>query len=303
MVRLINGLAATLVLAFGVLVHVGCSDTGDDTTATSSGSMPTNTFGKSDCWTCVKGADGCAPQIETCSADPECAGYLTCLEGCAVDKDGNADVACTSACPTGTGSEAKKAIAELDTCREKGAGASCSACGVVPITMYTSPVLNQVCTTPSVESNVCYICEDEKCCDSYAKCAANAECQALKMCLVDCFGNNGMNCQKTCTEQHPQGVADFGAKVACTVVICAADQPMCDRSQRDPCEACLFETCADEYATFLDGPEGYALEGCIGACPMDDAVCGKKCYDAYPLAAERSIELGACVTVACAGKC
>jgi hypothetical protein len=248
--------------------------------------------------TCACFEEKCASEINTCKADPECPAFLSCLEACPADATGAADPACVAACPKGMGSQSMMAATAVDACRTDGAGAGCLACTAAQ-PEYTSPVLNQVCPNPSMETYVCFVCEDEKCCDSYVKCKDNPECQALlKTCIPGCAAGD-TSCEKNCAAQHPDGADDLGSLLACMRVRCFAEQEMCDRCLRSPVEVCFYDTCGDTYATFLAGKDGYALTACILACPLDDVVCDQMCYDAYPEAFARYEDFVECAGTNC----
>jgi hypothetical protein len=243
-------------------------------------------------------AEKCASEINTCKADPECPAFLSCLDACPVDATGDADPACVALCPTGMGSQSMMAAAAVDDCRTNGAGAVCLAC-TSPQPEYTSPVLNQTCPDPSMETNVCFKCEDEKCCDTYVACKNNPECDALvKNCLALCAAGD-LSCEKDCVAQHPAGADDLGARFACMRVRCFAEQLMCDRCLREPAEVCLYDTCGDAYAAYLSGPNGYAHEACIHACPVDDMACDQVCHADYPDAYMRFGALADCFATQC----
>lgn len=243
--------------------------------------------------------DKCSSEISACKADPECPAYLSCLEACPVNDAGDLDTDCASACPKGMGSQSMAAASAVDACRTTGAGAACLTCTRTQPD-YTTPVLQQTCPDPSMETNVCFKCEDEKCCETYVACKDNAECQAIiKTCLPACAAGD-TSCEKNCVAQHPDGADDLGALFACMRVRCFADQPMCDRCQRGSEEVCLFDTCAEAYATYLSGKDGYALEACIHSCPIDDMVCDQGCYSAYPDAKAAFDGVATCAAQSCA---
>lgn len=302
--------AAFLAVAIGavaLLQAAGCSDDETQKPGSTGGGNDAGatTFATTPCGVCAQGA--CQPQVDACNADPECAGYLACLLACAVDEHGNADAACDAACPHGQSTEAQKAQSELGACRTKGCGGQCPECGVVTPTTYESPLLTQTCPDPSTETTPCNIAEDERCCETYAAYVASPEAIALKNCWNDCVDANGENCEKTCYEQHPDGGDIMGARWACLQVRCSVEAAggTCDPATLDPDLRCWYEKCGDEWAAFLGGPDGFALYGCIVACPVDDAVCQQACYDQWSAAFERYAPFVGCAAVACqgGGKC
>lgn len=298
-------LAATLALTAacgGGEGTGGEGGSGPQSTSTASGTGGAATYGDGACRACV--ATSCADEIDACKADPECPSFLSCLDACPLTQAGDADPGCLSLCPTGSGTESKKAVTEINLCREKGAGAACAACGRTPQQTYSSPILNQVCPNPSTETNVCFICIDEKCCDTYQTCHDDPECEATKACLGACVAGDHA-CAKACTEQHPAGSDVLGPYLACGIVRCATEQvdAPCDASARDACGACFYGDCGDAYAEFLAAPGGLAMESCIDACAVDDVACDQVCYSAYPDAYEKWGALASCLGVVCKGKC
>lgn len=297
----IAGGACMMVLA----LSLGCGSGGGEgggggtTTASSSGGSggAVATYGTGPCRACVTTA--CADEIDACKADPECPAFLACLDACPATSGGDADPDCAAACPTGSGSESKKAAMEINLCRAKGAGVACEACGLTPSTTYTSPVLNQDCPSPSTQTDPCYICRDEKCCDTYLACHDDPDCQALFTCFDGCAEGDDA-CWKTCTEQHPSGSNLLGPSSACVIVLCSTE---CNGAPLQGCEACFYLDCGDAYAEYVAAPGGFAMQECVAACPVDDTACDKQCYDAYPEAYQKYGDLASCLSVVCKDEC
>lgn len=299
-----RGLGLGVVLAG--LLSAACSSEEDGTgggattAATGSGGAPAATWGASECGTCVH--EACAAAFQACLSDPECPAYAECLDACPMGADGNVDPTCQAACPRGTGTESLRAAAAIDACRDPGAGADCVACGIPGRTCLPDiPELNQTCTEPSVETNPCFICQDENCCQTIATCDANPECVAFKQCLRDnAEANDPYN---LCGAQHPDGVQDAAAGITCATYHCAIDTNGCDPDERDPCLDCLFCDCAKEWAELERTAEGFLLVGCVGACPVGDTACDQACFDAHPSAQQGYLALGECLFAACDEDC
>jgi hypothetical protein len=255
------------------------------------------TYAASPCGTCVTTA--CASEIDACSGDPGCAAYLGCLDACPVASGGDADVACASACGTGSSTESTMAISQVNACRSKGPGAACPACGLSSAVTYTAPALNQMCPSMAMDTNACFICDDEHCCQTYATCHDDAECHAFQTCIQACPSTGSAPCFKACTEQHPAGADTFGPYDACGTVLCGM---ACAPTTLTACEECTWGTCGDTYAYFLSTTGGVALLACVQTCAIDDTACDSTCYGAFPAAYQKYSDYAACVAVACKDK-
>jgi hypothetical protein len=259
------------------------------------------TWGESGCGTCVR--DACATQIDACLADPECPGYLQCLEACPVTDAGDADPACQAGCPRGTGTESQRATAALDACRDPGPGAGCEACGIPDRAQVPDlPELQQSCPD-SADPNVCFACQDESCCESIAACSAEPDCVAYKDCLRAYTGENPYY---DCAIDHPAATAVFAPGFVCAEYLCAITSDpsdLCETSGRDACDTCLYDVCGKEWASLLRFPDGFLLRWCIFGCAVGDAACDEACYDLYPSARDEALQLAECLLAGCSGIC
>jgi hypothetical protein len=158
-------------------------------------------------------------------------------------------------------------------------------------------VLRQTCAA-STESNACYKCEDEKCCQTYARCHANAECEAFKACLLACPA--GEHCEESCTAQHPNGVSAWAPRLVCMTVHCGT---ACSSAPVPDCVTCINTFCADEYAVLESTPAGYLLQACIAACPFADAACIDGCKKKYQSAVQALDALATCSSQKCPMRC
>jgi hypothetical protein len=248
--------------------------------------------------------DACTAAFQGCSADPECPAYVECLDACPVGADGDAEPACEAACPRGTGTESLRAAAAIDACRDPGAGADCVACGVPDRTgVPPIPELNQTCTEPSIETNPCFVCQDEKCCETIAACNANPDCVAYKDCLRSFVGDGDPF--NACAVDHPGGVEGFAKGSVCGIYHCATDTEIgvCDPADRDPCLTCAYFECTEEWAALESTAEGFLLGWCVAFCPAGDTACDQACLDAHPSAVEAYIAFGECTFAACGEEC
>lgn len=284
------------VLACLAVTLVACS------TASSGGVAPSVdagvdaavSYGTSACGGCVK--QSCSGEIGDCGGDPDCAKYLECLNACPLTANGDADPACERSCPRGTSSTAVAAQGKLAACRATGGGASCASCGAVS---GGTGILHQTCMA-STETKPCFICEDQKCCDTYARCHANAECEAMKRCLQACPMN--MNCDLDCYMQHPSGMVDWAPRITCLTILCA-QECLTPPATVDPCTKCLNTNCADAEADLESTIAGNLVSACIAVCPTADKPCIDACKAKYPSAAKPLETLLACSLEKCKTTC
>jgi hypothetical protein len=299
---------ARVVFAIGL---GACSSNGSTTGGSANDGGATDTsvatgYATSACGTCV--AQACATSISACNSDPDCASYLSCLDACGVGGDGNVDPTCAAACPTGNSTSGMRAEEDLTDCRADGAGAACAACGVDG--GGGNPIVDQTCT-PMTDTTECATCEDDHCCQTYANCHANPDCHAMQTCLVDCLSGvaddagaphggapDGGSCETICGDAHPQGLVDWAPRDACLLLNCTV---MCENAPMPPlsaCDACEFQSCANEYANFDGTPDGYLLGACIAACPTGSP-CENACFIQYPTAMAAAYALFGCTAQNC----
>jgi hypothetical protein len=273
-----------------LLLLAACSSTSssNDTTPDAGARYETSA-----CGSCVK--ESCAIDVEACGGDPECAAYLGCLYKCPNAANGDVDVACESQCPRPTSSAGLKAADKLGSCRSTGKGSFCSACGQVS---GGTGVLSQTCGK-STETPPCFICEDEKCCETYARCHANPACEAYKKCLLEC--PKGQKCEASCDEKHPGALKDWAPRMACLTTRCA--EPCLNGEPLDPCVKCTIDSCADHYANLASTPAGYLIQSCITVCATGDKPCIDACKAKHPSAVQPLDALLTCVVQKCPSTC
>lgn len=265
------------------------------------------TFIDGKCGTCVKTA--CGDSIASCSGDPECAAYLQCLFSCpTVEPDGNVDPQCAEACPKGSSSSAQSAEAAITACRTTGPGAtSCPDCKVpLPGCVGENSgkwdwVLCQSCPA-SIETNKCFKCEEEHCCETYQHCADDPECQAYKNCLKACDPKMPLPCKDKCDQSNPKGIANYAPRIACLSVFCA-DQDSCSDVPEDPCVKCVGDQCGKPYVNVHADPEGYLLAQCTTLCDSSDMACFQACFTKYPDAFPLLETYVNCVATSCNAEC
>jgi hypothetical protein len=265
------------------------------------GSDASATYGASACGACV--ADACAAAIGTCNADPTCAASLSCLDGCAIADNGDADPTCEAACPAPSGSAGTSAFAGVTTCRKQGAGAACQACGAVDggtdgsAACITSPLLTQTCA-PSSQTSACTKCELEKCCKSVDKAINGGPATDFADCWNAC---NDHKCVVDCEQKYPSGIQGFGEYASCTAVNCQAPG-LCPTSSK--CTLCEFQKCACELTACELDVGCWNINDCVGRCNTADVACGKACATgADPKSAALNNSLAVCVTQKCIDMC
>lgn len=252
------------------------------------------TYGASACLACVDLA--CATEVHTCAADPECGTYMQCLRECPLAATGNVESTCESGCPRALGSVGAQAISELEECRQSGLGSICSLCGD---DQAVESVLDQTCE-PSVETNKCYRCEDEHCCETYANYASDVEGAAFKRCLEECFGVNGERCEESCFEAHPKGMATWTPRLACIQLYCG-DQDACNDIPLDACQKCINRECVSSLLALYVDPLGYLFSSCTTAAT--DAADREACLLEYPTARPLFEAFGECALSQCGSDC
>ncbi|WP_437590992.1 hypothetical protein [Sorangium sp. So ce1000] len=236
------------------------------------------TYRTSACGTCVEGA-ACVSQMNACAADPGCAAYLDCLDACPLGPSGDADADCEQACPPVESSAGQSAKQAFIDCRLSGPGAECAGCG--RISGPTDPDFHQTCS-PSEETDQCYKCEDEHCCETYQACKDDQDCQDLVTCLKACPDGSGYPpCLDECYQAHTTGAVLFGHRMACVLYFCS-DDDACNSTPLDPCVACQNLHCADEMAACQHDPECALLENCKVQCDDADRACWTECEAMFP---------------------
>jgi hypothetical protein len=262
-------------------------------------------FQTSDCGVCV--AQACQQQIQACSNDPSCTARYACLLSCPTAMNGDADPTCEARCPSVSGATGMLAAQELADCRVRGAGALCAACGHLPKDDggTQNPILNQQCP-PSTETNPCWKCEAEHCCNTEQACLADADCQTLKKCISGCQnadgGADGMDaCSYACWQSAPRpAAAKLAAIETCVVVFCNGAS-LC--GPLDDCSSCDVQQCLNTFVACKSDLDCNLIGTCIGACPFADGPCIDNCVQTHPNGAKLFDDEFVCSTSRCAQQC
>ena len=293
--------AAVLGLAAG-LVGWSAACSGDrEPTATSTsasgsgggsgGGPAAGTYAASPCGSCV--VDVCADERATCFAEPTCAAYLDCLDGCDVDSGGDAATECEVACPSPEGDAADAAKLELDRCRFTGPGSECPSCQVEGEP--THPLLEQSCPA-STAPEPCAWCREESCCDTLERCNESPECIAFNDCRGACAGD--ALCDLDCFAAHPEGAQLLGQHAACVAVSCP---DVCGFDT--PCEKCTSAECANSYLLCFADAGCYAAAICIVECDYD-LDCDHPCMaDVTADQLSKIDNLVECTSASCSAEC
>jgi hypothetical protein len=171
------------------------------------------------------------------------------------------------------------------------------------------PILDQTCPA-STETNACYRCEDIHCCNTYAACAASAECGAYKLCLQACTNGTpdtgdvaknlpaDQNCDLYCYNRHPGGLTLWAPRSACLEQYCY-DTDACGTVPLNACQRCTNQLCAKPQANLSKTPDGQLLLACNAACGTGGVACLSACLSHYPAASGALDAFGSCVTSQC----
>ncbi len=278
------GIWVGLVLAAGLAS--ACES--EESNGGGTGGGTASTFDASDCGLCVTQA--CTAEADACAGDPGCAAYLACLYECPLDVLGNADESCEATCPTPDSSAAVDLVSDYTYCRLDGAGATCAPCGF-------ASVFGQQCG-PSPETNPCWKCEEEKCCDTMAGCKDDPGCDEIAPCIQACPPGDGA-CEDQCILDHAAVMPLFGARLTCIWGQCPSE---CAGGPLDPCVACVIDQCSNSHVACHANAECYVLEGCVGDCDGDEA-CIDTCLATYPNGVPEFNLFSICAVQKCSTSC
>jgi hypothetical protein len=318
MKTLATGASLLLLATALVLTPVACSssdatapaagDAGVAPGALGEGGLVATVWKDSTCGSCI--TTQCASTRAACDAEPSCAANAACIDQCLPDAAGQPNAACVAKCPAASGGAATKRRVAYDQCVMASAPSTCAACGGTGGDggLPTPDVLKQQCPTPpDPAESQCAMCEDEKCCDTYASCHANAECSAIPTCLKACAASDN-TCKETCLTAHPNGVADWGKRTACLDALCVTQ---CSYNASgpipvDPCSQCTFEgVCRDDLARCqIDGP-CFSLSQCmLNKCQTFTDACLAACQVGIPKASQDLYSVFiSCAVTGCGAQC
>ncbi len=299
-VWLVAGVAA-------VSLSSGCADDGGGGGAGAAnaggagGGASTESWIVGECGACV--VSQCSEAIAACESDPGCAGYWSCLQDCPPNAlNGDADGDCEAACVSSESSEALELRVKVQGCRFFGDGATeCPACGVVPITEL--PDSPQSCGrfVPPERIETPTACQEQffdSCCETWSALIADPDAVASGDCMTTC---TDIACVDACLPDAPSTQV-FLDQFACGRVYCAGDQDDCVASERNDCEHCTYETCAEQWEAVLLSRDAFLLWACpVFECADEDysVECIDGCFDAYPGGEELNLLWLECVSAQC----
>jgi hypothetical protein len=295
--------ALIVILADVALLVTGCGSN----PAAPPADMAAGSFVTSDCGSCVETA--CSQQISTCAGDPGCAAYYGCVRACPTGARGDVDATCEAGCPMPSGAGAAAAQAVRD-CRNRGQGALCAACGHLPSddAGSSNPLLNQQCPA-STETKMCFICEDDHCCNGETDCNADADCLAVKACLKACVnappddgGGDGYNkCVYDCERNAPRaGLTHYLALFTCVQVLCLHP---CGDPSVSACVDCQVNSCRDSLVACRTNADCALIFDCSAACPSGNVACIDACVSQYPAGEQLFNDYTVCGTGRCQVDC
>lgn len=250
----------------------GAAGSGGASTGGSAGADAGAGWAVSACGVCVEST--CATEVTQCEAEPSCANFIGCLEACPVGANGDADPTCEAACPVPTEGAGQTAVQSFLTCR---AQSNCAPCGGGNSDAGSKhPILSQQCSPATTLG--CAKCEDENCCDTYAACAGDADCQAIKNCLKACT-DPVSQCFADCFAANPGGNGKQLTldRFACIDVLCAVP---CSEITL-PCDFCFREKCANTLAACDVDESCYLGTLCISECGGNQT-CVQGCVAQVP---------------------
>jgi hypothetical protein len=136
------------------------------------------------------------------------------------------------------------------------------------------------CFVDGDQNNACYSCDDQYCCPSQAACANDTGCVAYKTCMKKCTApgaDGGYNsCTLQCDSNDPSGHTVYSPYFACVQKNCLAP---CGGNTTDPCTACLYASCTNEFYTCQSTAACDTMLACINLCFGDtncETVCRSK---------------------------
>jgi hypothetical protein len=284
-------------LCVALVALTGCSQSNDAAaTPGEDASSDAGSFGQGPCAACLQ--TSCAQQYAACQSDPGCSAWLQCLYDCPSSDAGAPDATCAAQCPTGQGSTTTQAINAFQTCMSTGPGTACQACGTAADAGEEgggeNPILHQQCSA-SQETDECWKCEDEHCCDTHAACKNDTNCAAL----VTCFGGCATwdEAMTNCVPKNPDGYPLLLRRLACVDVLC----PVECGSAATPCLTCIYEKCANSFVDCYILPECFAIQDCVKEC--SDTACLDACKSAHPTGVTAFEVESACLTGRCGSVC
>lgn len=299
---MLAAVGASLAGALAAL-PAGC-DSAPATTTNGGGGGVDATYAASSCNACIDTA--CKAELEACGADPGCTAYLSCIDECPLDEKKNLDAACDAACGSGDSTEAKKLIAAVRVCHQKGPGGACTECGS-PKNDVLPPPAEEGCPPLDPSETLCHQCYFSQMCHTYDGCfdGTHPDCDDLGTCFAACETvHPGDDCVAACFDMHPTSVVPFTTLLAKETTVCHAGVKNCDVALEQPCEQCAFQTCGDSLYDLMTTEPGFLLYWCVIAECKDGSIpCIDACVQKYPAGNEDFFLWSECLANVCDAAC
>lgn len=295
-------LFAVIGVASSALTGMSCTSS-DEPSVTPEANVdePTNepnAWSTGQCGSCA--LTNCARERGLCDAEPSCVAHAKCAEACPADARGLLDAACLAQCPLVEESGGARVRAAYDSCLVGRGMSACDTCPLTKLPPSVERILSQQCQ-PSTETNACYACEDERCCETYQACVDEPECkQELQPCLVACKSDK--RCAAACYASHPGGVQTWARRQSCLVANCKTE---CGEPA-DACVACVIDGPCRETEVRCDSDEGcFLIRACIDAtCPDVTDACVQTCKKSASEVSGRFFdEFVSCALLSCSDVC
>ncbi len=290
--------------------------------------------GATTCSMCWDGA--CAWQVSDCTADPDCARWITCARGCPAGDDGNPSQSCMNACPAITSSTGMHLRDALQACLQR-TGGCCDGddlgdggqeyvdgapTGVIDGDDEPEPGSDS-CGDDSCKACLSAAARDiDSCASPFPGCdSASNECMtaagvgggpasghgdcvnfmlAFAGCAADPLftAHDVADCVWVVPADYVDNTLDV---IRCGALLCG----VCSSPDLQGCLACQIESCRDAMAALLGDADAQGLYWCLRKCGASDdpALCRSECAGAYPAGVPVLTVLNQCTTSACSGKC
>jgi hypothetical protein len=291
---------AVASVAVGLSLGVACGS--DDANPGGGGSgqdAATDTsddaWGGSACGSCI--ATACESQRVACESEAQCAAWWSCVLQCPVDASGDADSACTSACPQPAQTDGIQLLQALQACRSK---AACP-CAQGDAGSCPHPLLCQSCPGTSTAAQACQKCFENSCCETLDECKKNPDCTAIRNCLTSCpqTAAGYWDCELACGEKYPAGYPTVRALIACVPYHCPTECGGVTAS----CLTCQNQHCAAERTACWADVECTKIMACGAHCAVNDLECMTQCAQGQPASKPLWDTMIGCTEANCAAVC
>ncbi len=129
----------------------------------------------------------------------------------------------------------------------------------------------------STETDLCFRCTDEACCNEYDACHGEPRCgQYYQSCIPACeqSGKPYHECVVACDATNQGGHVRFAPYNACSDLHCLG--PCAKGKAADPCIQCAVASCVDAFSACYGDADCDTLIACINGCNGGDS-CTASC--------------------------